>query len=76
MLLGAGIAWRWTVDPHTKEILTDKTGDRQHRATPLPGPPLLKGRGRSRRSFWCSACWGLLSMFAGDGIFRFREELA
>ena len=25
MLLGAVIAWRWTVDPHTEEILTDKT---------------------------------------------------
>ncbi len=29
--------------------------------TPGNPSPLLKGRGRSLRSFWGSACWGLLS---------------
>ena len=45
---------RWVVLPRPR--------DRRPRATPLPSPPLLKGRGRSLRSFGCSICCGLLSI--------------
>ena len=42
--------------------LLPRPRDRRHRVTPLPSPPLLKGRGRSLRSFGCSVCCGLLSI--------------